>query len=87
MQAAQLIHAAGESSSGNLPPHTYAIALTAPTEAELNDISYRLFRLGIKHSRIIENDAPYTNQLMAIGIPPQPRRNIRKHLSACQLLK
>lgn len=87
LQAAQLIHAAGESSPGNLPTHTYAIALTCADEKSLSDLSFELFKLGIRHHRIIENDAPYEGQLMAIGIPPQPRRNIRKHLYRLPLLK
>lgn len=86
-QAAQLIHAAGESSSGNLSPHTYAIALTARDEAHLDEISVRLDAEGIVHTRIVENDAPYEGQLMAIGIPPQERWRIHKHLSQLPLLK
>lgn len=87
LQAAQLIHAAGESSPGNLPPHTYAIALTCADEGELNTLSNRLFLAGIKHKRIIESDAPYSGQLMAIGIPPQPRSMLKRHLSSCKLLR
>lgn len=87
LQAAQLIHAAGESSPGSLPPHCYAIALTTPNEAELQALSERLFLHGIKHKRIIESDAPWTGQLMAIGIPPQSRNKLKRFLSSCPLLK
>jgi hypothetical protein len=87
LQAAQLIHAAGESSPGNLPPHTYAIALVAKNEADLNDISFQLFKAGIKHKRIVESDEPWNNQLMAIGIPPMPRSKLKKLLSKYPLLR
>ncbi len=87
LQAAQIIHAAGESSPGDLPPHCYAIALVARDEKDLNDLSFRLFQAGIRHRRIIENDAPWTGQLMAIGIPPRPRRELRKYLSSYALLR
>ena len=87
LQAAQLIHAAGESSPGNLAPHTYAIALTTKDEAELQALSERLFLAGIKHKRIIESDAPFTGQLMAIGIPPAERSKLKKYLSMYPLLR
>jgi hypothetical protein len=87
LQAAQLIHAAGESSTGNLPAHTYAIALTCKDESELNDLSFRLFAAGIPHRRIIENDAPWTGQLMAIGIKPMRRSELKRHLSGLKLLR
>ena len=82
-----LIHAAGESSPGNLSPHTYAIALTTPDEHALEHLSFKLFQLGIKHHRIIESDAPYVGQLMALGIPPRKRSEVGKHLSSLPLLR
>lgn len=87
LQAAQLIHAAGESSPGNLPPHCYAIALVCKNEAELQALSEKLFFHGIKHKRIVESDAPYTGQLMAIGIPPAERSKLKRYLSMYSLLK
>lgn len=87
LQAAQLIHAAGESSPGNLPPHTYAIALVARDECALDELSFKLFQAGIKHKRIVECDAPYTNQLMALGIPPMPRKLLKPYLSQYGLLR
>jgi len=82
-----LIHAAGESSPGKLPPHTYAIALQCKNEHDLNDLSYDLFKCGIAHQRIVENDAPYSGQLMALGIKPGFRSELKKHLSHLQLLR
>ena len=86
-QAAQLIHAAGESSPGNLSPHTFAIALCAKDETHLDQISFELFKNGISHKRIFEPDAPYNGQLMAIGVCPGDRKILRKHLSQLPLLK
>lgn len=92
MQAAQLIHAAGESSPGNLPPETRAVALTCADEPALRALSARLTAQGIKHYDIVEGDCgceatPYDGQLMAIGIPPQLRAPLKKLLSALPLLK
>jgi hypothetical protein len=87
LQAAQIIHAAGESSPGNLSPHTYAIALQTKDEQELDRLSRRLFEAGIPHKRIIESDAPWTGQLMAIGIPPMLRTKLKSLLSQIPILK
>jgi hypothetical protein len=87
LKAAQLIHAAGESSPGELPPHTYAIALETPDEKALQELSSKLFLAGIRHKRIIESDAPWTGQLMALGIPPKKRSILKRYLSSCRLLR
>jgi len=77
---AQLIHAAGESSPGDLPTNTHAVALEAASEAELLDLEERLLSLDIPHTAIREPWAPYNNQLMAIGIRPMVRDTILKKL-------
>lgn len=82
-----MIHAAGESSPGNLPTGTYAIALAARDEAHLSEVSFALFRAGIKHVRVVEPDAPYSGQLMALGVPPGERSRLRRHLSSLPLLR
>ena len=82
-----LIHAAGDSSSGNMPPHTFAIALTCSNEQALNELSHKLFLAGIAHKRIVESDAPYSGQLMALGLKPSWRSTLKKHLSSLPLLK
>jgi len=88
VQIAQTIHAAGESSPGNLPPTTHAVALETPNEQGLLDLEARLTQAGIAHVAIREPDAPYNNQLMAIGIPPQVRsKTLRKHLSRYALVR
>lgn len=87
-QSAQLMHATREATAGMAAnPHEYAIALTEPDEAALEALSFRLFQLGIPHKRIIEPDAPYNGQLMALGIPPMPRGQIGPLLSSCKLVK
>lgn len=86
-QAAMLIHAAGESSTGSMPPHTFAIALTCPDEQALDEFSHQLFLAGIAHKRIVESDAPYNGQLMALGLKPTWRSSLKKHLSSLPLLK
>lgn len=66
--AAQLIHAAGETSTGDLPEDTHAVALAARDEEHLALVEQELIRLGIRHKAIREPDL--NNELMAIGILP-----------------
>jgi hypothetical protein len=87
VQAAQLIHAAGESSPGNLPHGTYAIALACTDEVELRLLSDRLRDAGISHTRILEPDAPYDGQLMALGLPPSYKSTYRRFISNLPLIK
>lgn len=82
MQFAQLIHAAGESAPGNLPNTTHAVALEVPNEQDLLDLERRLLGLGIAHVAIREPDAPFNNQLMAIGIVPVVRDKILRRALA-----
>jgi hypothetical protein len=42
---------------------------------------------GIPHTKIVENDAPYTDQLMAIGVVPCDRETVKKILRGLPLLK
>lgn len=86
--AAQLIHAAGESSPGELPSHTYAVALAARNEKHLEFLEEKLRRLAIPHVAIREPDAPWDGALMAIGICPVADRNqVKKVTSSLPLLK
>ncbi len=87
MIAAQLIHAAGESSPGNLSEGTYAIALAVPDEQGLKALIRELHDHRVEHVIIREPDAPYYGQLMAIGIVPRPRSTLTKILSKFPLLK
>ena len=85
--AAQLVHAAGESSDGNISSGTHAIALSAESEIQLLALEKRLISQNISHVAIREPDKPYCNQLMAIGIAPGDRALIRKEVSQLPLIK
>ncbi len=75
------------SSPGRLPRHTFAVALTCPDEPALLRLSLALGAAGIAHERIVEDDPPYTDQLLAIGIPPMSRRTLRPLLRDLPLLE
>lgn len=87
MQAAQIIHAAGESSPGNLPSNTHAVALKVSNEEELKKLELKLRIAGIPFRAIREPDAPWNGQLMAIGVCPAPKDRVKKYLSSIPLLK
>lgn len=87
MQAAQLIHAAGESSPGNLPEGTFAIALHARDEVHLSLIAKKLRLAGIHFTQIREPDAPYLGALMALGLHPRRKEELRRHLSELPMVK
>ena len=84
---AQLLHAAGESSPGNLPPGTHAVALAAHSELLLLALEKKLIAKGIPHAAIREVDEPFCGQLMAIGIFPCDRALVRKELSSIPLIR
>jgi len=86
MLAAQVVHAAGESSPGELPAGTHAVVLSAGTVG-LHALSERLTSESVPHSPIIENDPPYENQLMAIGITPARKEEIYPYVRKFELLK
>jgi len=86
--AAQLIHAAGESSPGDLPKNTFAVALAARDATHLEFVESKLQDLGIPHHAIREPDEPWNGALMAIGIPPVEDRNtLKKAVSSLPLLR
>lgn len=85
--AAQVVHAAGESSPGNLPHATNAVVLSVPDESTLREYCARLERAGVAHVPIHEPDAPWLGQMTAIGIAPvADRRALRPLLSSLPLL-
>ena len=87
MQAAQLIHAAGQSTSKRVPEGTFAVALHARDLSELLQIATALKQAKIEYALIVESDAPYTGQAMAIGIEPGDRSKLKKILSRLPLVK
>lgn len=78
---AQTIHAAGESARlGQLLPGAHAVALCCDSEAALAGIGRALSAAGIPNVAIIEDDAPWSGQLMAIGIAPRQRDSAMKKI-------
>ena len=89
-QAAQLLHAAGESAAPRPEPGCFAIALHADDEDHLLEISAKLDAKGIPHHLVHEamDDDQWPGQLMAIGINPTTERSrIRKVLSSLPLVR
>ena len=84
--AAQIVHAAGESSPGNLPPHTNAVVLSVADEGELLDVAQQLVQAGVAHVAVREPDPPYHGALTAIGLAPvADRRVVKRVLSRLKL--
>ncbi len=87
LQAAQVVHAAGESSPGNLPSGTHAVVLTVPGPVEMEALARRLAQAGVAHVRIEEPDPPWDGALLAIGLVPGRKEAFRRHLSSLPLLR
>ena len=87
IQAASIVHAAGESSPGGLPSGTHAICLVAANEAALREVARRLRAAGIAHVEIDEPDPPFDGAMMAVGLVPARKEDVRRHLSSLPLLK
>lgn len=85
--AAQAVHAAGESSPGNLPEGTYAVVLAVPDEPALRTLEARLRMAGVAFRSIVEVDEPYAGALMALGLEPRPRSAVSRLLSSIPLLR
>ncbi len=83
--AAQIVHAAGESSPGDIREGTNAVVLATPNEAELAAVADRLVAAGIAHVCIREPDRG--GELMAIGCVPARKEVLRRVLSALPLLR
>jgi len=87
IQAASVIHAAGESSPGDLPASTFAVALTVPDERSLVRLADDLRRASVAFTAIFEPDEPFNGQLMALGVAPRRKGELRRYLSALPLLR
>ena len=85
--AANVVHAAGESSPGFLPAGTYAVVLAVPDEPALVKLAARLYRAGLPFVTVLEPDPPWSGQMMAIGVVPARKEALRKHLSSIPLLR
>lgn len=71
--AAQIVHAAGESVTGPVPPETFAIVLSVAGEPELRALAARFEALGLPHAAIVETDGALAGQMTAIGLRPMRR--------------
>jgi peptidyl-tRNA hydrolase len=87
LQAAQIVHAAGESSPGSLPDGTHAVVLAVPDEPALRCVSARLKLARVPFVAITETDAPFAGQLMALGLTPQRKEDVRRFVSSLPLLR
>lgn len=86
--AAQLVHAAGESSPGNLSEGTHAVVLGVHSEEELLVLEQKLLEFRVEYKAIREPDAGWNNQLMSIGISPTVKTPVlKKLLSQLPLLR
>lgn len=85
---AQTIHAAGESAMRPIPEGTHAYALEVDDEEQLLKRAERLREAGCPHVLVIEPDAPYHGQAMAIGCAPTDDRDrIRRVTSDLRLVR
>ena len=84
LMAANLVHAAGESSPGNLPDGTRVVALHAVDEKHLRSLAQRLETREVQHHVIHEE-----GEMFAIGIKPLEDGNlgaVRKVTSSLKLV-
>lgn len=82
LMAAYLVHAAGESSPGELPENTRAVALEARDEEHLRVLEEGLKEAEVPHKAIWED-----GELYAIGIEPtEDLGEIRKVTSSLPLI-
>jgi peptidyl-tRNA hydrolase len=83
--AAQVVHAAGESSPGNLGPDTYAVVLAVENEVELLALDARLAAQGVARRAIREPDMG--DQMTAIGLVPGPKSQVGRWVSSIPLYR
>lgn len=81
-----MVHAAGESAIDQVPVGTYAIVL-ATDRAGLEELERMLLEESVPHAAIRENWEPYNGQLMAIGLTPAPKSEVKRYVSSLPLLK
>jgi hypothetical protein len=90
VQAAMIIHAAGESAqhggAAAAAPPTHAVALAASLD-ELMALAGRLADAGVPFVFVREPDEPWRGAPMAIGIPPMARARGRHLLAHLPLVR
>jgi len=89
--AAQITHAARESSMqfkiDHSPLPIFAVVLAARCETDLLELEARLRAGGVPHFAMREPDPPLNGAITAIGLPPQPKSQLKKYLSSIPKLK
>lgn len=86
-QAAQIVHAVGDSVQEPHQPGTNAVVLSVSSELEIRVVAKKLQLAGIPHTIIQEIDMPWNGQITAIGlVPTADRAAIKKILSSLPLL-
>jgi len=83
--AAMIVHAAGE--SGPPPGGCHAVVLMVPGESALQRELQRLEMRGVRLVAIYEDAVPYTGQLMALGLKPGSKEELRRHCSSLPMLR
>lgn len=84
--AAQLIHAAGESAFNPVQPGTYAVALSASAD-QLARLVLKLKAEGVRHACVYEPDAPFNGALLAVGIEPRAKSEVRRYVASLPLIR
>ncbi len=84
---AQCVHAAGESSAGNLPPNTVAVVLAVANQAKLLALERDLLMNGVAFKAIREPDPPYLGALMALGLSSTEKMSVYPFVKNLSLLK
>lgn len=63
------------------------MALTVPDEPSLRKLDATLEAAGLPRHLIVESDAPYAGQAMALGVQPGDRHRLKRYLSSLPLLR
>ena len=66
---------------------THAVVLVAENESALESIRQRLVLACVPHVAIREPDAPWNGALMALGLEPGRKEDLKRHLSSLPLLR
>jgi hypothetical protein len=82
-----IVHAVGESLDATHAPETYACVLAARDGEHLAAEADRLEAAGVTLVRVREPDTPYNGALMAVGIRPTRKGDLRRHTSSLPLLR
>lgn len=82
-----IVHASDESPPPGPSPEMHAVTLTASDEVALVRVARLLRQANIEFAAIREPDAPYNGALMALGLFPRRKEELRRHLSSLPTLR